>query len=53
MKNCKKSGWIEELQELLAEESGILSFTSLKEDNITDHPRKEIFNTPLLKKEKS
>lgn len=53
MKNCKKPGWIEELQKRLDEEFGVLSLTSFKEDKITDYPRQEIPNTPLLKKENS
>ncbi|SHG13259.1 hypothetical protein [Chryseobacterium vrystaatense] len=55
MKNCKKPGWIEELQKRLDDEFGVLSLTSFsfKEDKITDHSRQEIPNTPLLKKENS
>ncbi|WP_153816319.1 hypothetical protein [Chryseobacterium viscerum] len=53
MKNYKNIRWIEELQNQLDEKFGGLNLISVKEDNITDHPRHEISETPVLKKEKS
>jgi hypothetical protein len=53
MKNYKKIRWIEELQNQLYEKFDGLNLISCKEDNITDHPRHEISEIPVLKKEKS
>jgi len=64
MKNCKNTGWIEELQDQPDEKSGKglyhtgfvflsfgeLSLKSFTENNIPDNPRQEISKAPVLKK---